>query len=183
MGTNHLVSDDAKVAAKQMEDRIVEGKSQAENVAVSSVLKRYDNTVPQFRITDYNNLVHELCTKHNITFIDNGNIDQSMLNRSNLHLNYSGDKTLGKTLCSYLRSIRSGNQNYDNSNFFSTRQAAIESPKGLENTCCENDTIVVNSLLDNQTKMSRDFLIKLLSSQSARIQNGFFKYSKLAKVI
>ncbi len=44
--------------------------------------------------------------------------DQSMLNRSNLHLNHSGDKALGKTLCAYLRSIRSGKTTYDSSKFF-----------------------------------------------------------------
>ncbi|CAB4036946.1 Hypothetical predicted protein, partial [Paramuricea clavata] len=36
VGTNNLVPDDAKEAAKQMEDLIVEAKSKAENVAVSS---------------------------------------------------------------------------------------------------------------------------------------------------
>jgi hypothetical protein len=41
VGTNNLVlADDAKEAAKQMEDLIVEAKSKAENVAVSSVIKR-----------------------------------------------------------------------------------------------------------------------------------------------
>ena len=40
VGTNNLVSDDAKEAAKQMEDLIVEAKSKAENVAVST-LKRH----------------------------------------------------------------------------------------------------------------------------------------------
>jgi hypothetical protein len=103
VGTNNLVSDDAKEAAKQMEDLIVEAKSKAENVAVSRVIKRYDNKVPHSIITEYNNLVHELCKKHNITFMDNSNIDQSMLNRSNLHLDYTGDKAFGKTLCAYLR--------------------------------------------------------------------------------
>ena len=43
VGTNNLVTDDAKVAAKQKEDLIIEAKRKAENVAVSSIIKRYDN--------------------------------------------------------------------------------------------------------------------------------------------
>ena len=134
VGTNNLVSDDAKEAAKQMEDLIVEAKSKAENVAVSSVIKRYDNKVPHSKITEYNNLVHELCKKHNITFIDNSNIDQSMLNRSNLHLNYTGDKAFGKTLCAYIRSIRSGKTTYDSSKFF--RQGRRQSSRPKDWTTC-----------------------------------------------
>ena len=129
VGTNNLVSDDAKEAAKRMEDLIVEAKSKAENVAVSSVIKRYDNKVPHSKITEYNNLVHELCKKHNITFIDNSNIDQSMLNRSNLHLNYTGDKAFGKTLCAYLRSTRPGKTTYDSSKFFRQGRRQSSRPK------------------------------------------------------
>jgi diketogulonate reductase-like aldo/keto reductase len=69
VGTNNLVSDDAKEAVKQMEQLIV--KAKAENVTVSSIIMRYDNKVPHSKITEYNNLLHELCKKHNITFIAN----------------------------------------------------------------------------------------------------------------
>ena len=134
VGTNNLVSDDAKEAAKQMEDLIVDAKSKAEKVAVSSVIKRYDNRVPHSKITEYNNLIHELCKKHNITFIDNSNIDQSMLNRSNLHLNHTGDKAFGKTLCAYLRSIRSGKTTYDSSKFFRQGRRQSSRPKDWK-TC------------------------------------------------
>ena len=95
MGTNNLVTDDAKVAAKQKEDLIIEAKSKAENVAVSSIIKRYDNKVQHSQMFEFNDLVHELCKKHNITFIDNSNIDKTMLNRSNLHLNYYGKHYYG----------------------------------------------------------------------------------------
>ena len=114
VGTKNLVSDDAKMVAEQMEEVVVEAKGKAENVAVSSVKKRYDNKVQHSRILEFNSLVQELCKKHNISFIDNSNIDKTMLNRSNLHLNYNGDKAMGKTFCSYLRSVRPDkpNNNY-----------------------------------------------------------------------
>jgi hypothetical protein len=107
VGTNDLVSDDVNTSVKEMEEVIVEAKLHAHNVAISSVVKRYDNKVPNSRVAHFNNLVHDLCKKHKITFIDNDNIDKSYLNRSNLHLNYNGDKALGKSLCSYLRSVKS----------------------------------------------------------------------------
>ena len=114
VGANNLVSDDAKMAAEQMKELVDEAKGKAENVAVSSVIKRYDNKVQHSRILEFNSLVQELCKKHNISFIDNSNIDKTMLNRSNLHLNYNGDKALGKTFCSYVRSVRpdKSNNNY-----------------------------------------------------------------------
>ena len=59
------------MAAEQMEELIVEAKGKAENVAVSSIIKRYDNKVQYSHILEFNHLIQELCKKHNITFIDN----------------------------------------------------------------------------------------------------------------
>ena len=66
-----LVSDDARMAAEQMEELIVEAKGKAENAAVSSIIKRYDNKVQHSHILGFNHLVQELCKKHNITFTEN----------------------------------------------------------------------------------------------------------------
>ena len=71
VGTNNLVSDDARMAAEQMEELIVEAKGKAENAAVSSIIKRYDNKVQHSHILGFNHLVQELCKKHNITFTEN----------------------------------------------------------------------------------------------------------------
>ena len=101
-GTNNLTNDDLDTTAKEIENLIVDAKLKAKNFAVSSVITRYDNRVPHSRITKFNNLVHECCKKNNISFIDNSNIDRSMLNRSNLHLNNNGDKALGRSLCMYV---------------------------------------------------------------------------------
>ena len=51
-------------------------------------------------------LVYNLCTKHNINYINNDDIDNSLLNGSNLHLNKAGDKALGGAFCSFLKSSR-----------------------------------------------------------------------------
>ena len=100
-GTNNLTNNDLDTTAKEIENLIVDAKLKAKNFAVSSVITRYDNRVPHSRVTKFN-LVHECCKKHNISFIDNNNIDRSMLNRSNLHLNNNGNKALGRSLCMYV---------------------------------------------------------------------------------
>ena len=106
IGTNDLVREDADNVSKKMDVLIEEVKSRAERVAVSSVIERHDGRVPASKIASYNNLVYNLCTKHNINYINNDDIDKSLLNGSNLHLNKAGDKALGRAFCSYLKSSR-----------------------------------------------------------------------------
>ena len=109
VGTNDLVHEDENHVAKKMESLIekVIMRPRAERVAVSSVIKRYDSKVPESKIASYNNLVHSLCLKHNIYYINNDNIDKPLLNRSNfVHLNKVGDKALGSAFCTFLRSLR-----------------------------------------------------------------------------
>ena len=89
------MQEDAENVAKKMDVLIEEVKSRAERVAVSSVIERHDDRVPASKIKSYNNLVYNLCTKHNINYINNDDIDNSLLNGSNLHLNKAGDKALG----------------------------------------------------------------------------------------
>ena len=86
-----------------MKSLIMKLKSQAKQVAVSGVVRRYDNKVKPSSISSYNNLLHKLCTKHKIAFFYNDCIDNSMLNRSNLHLNKNGNRALGSAFCSFLK--------------------------------------------------------------------------------
>ena len=88
-----------KKLQKKMETLITKAKTHANEVVASSAIRRYDNKVRARNITRYNNLLHQLCIKHNITYIDNDYIDRSMLNGSNLHLNKHGDKSLGGAFC------------------------------------------------------------------------------------
>jgi hypothetical protein len=96
------VREDADNVAK-MDVLIEEVKSRAERVAVSSVIERHDGRLPASKIASYNNLVYNLCTQHNINYMNNDDIDKSLLNGSNLHLNKAGDyKALGGAFCFYL---------------------------------------------------------------------------------
>ena len=100
-----------------MESLIMKVKSQAEQVAVSGVVRRYDNKVKPSSISSYNNLLHKLCTKHKIAFIDNDCIDNSLLNRSNLHLNKNGNRALRSAFCSKPKQILNSS-NSPNSDHF-----------------------------------------------------------------
>ena len=106
MGTNDLVNEEENHVAEKMENLIEKVRQQTERIAVSSVIRRYDSKVSQSKIASYNNLLHNLCLKHNIYYINNDNIDKPLLNRSNLHLNKVGDKALGSAFCTFLKSIR-----------------------------------------------------------------------------
>ena len=103
VGTNDLAREEPNEVVEKMETLINEVKVHTKEVAISSVVKRYDGKVKASSITQYNKLLHSLCVKHKITFIDNDCIDKTMLNRSNLHLNRNGDKALGSAFCMYLK--------------------------------------------------------------------------------
>lgn len=106
VGTNDLVHKQPEEVAKEMERLIDDIKPHAKKIALSSVVRRYDGKVQTSKINRYNSLLHDLCFSHSITFIDNDCIGQSLLNRSNLHLNRNGDRVLGSAFCTYLKSDR-----------------------------------------------------------------------------
>ena len=123
VGTNDLVHEKPEKVA-EMEALINTVKAHTENIVVSSVVKRYDNKVNARDISHYNHLLHKLCTKYNIAFIDNDCIDQPFLNRSNLHLNKNGDRALGSAFCTYLKQYRTINYQSKNTSeqFFQLNQ-------------------------------------------------------------
>ena len=104
VGTNNLVSEEPEEVVAEMDGLIKNLKGNARKIAVSSVVKRYDNRVSASKITRFNDLANNLCTKHNTTFLNNDHINKSLLNRSNLHLNREGDRVLDSVFCSYLKS-------------------------------------------------------------------------------
>ena len=111
VGTNDLVHEEPEKVAADMDNLINKAKGHTNKVAVSGAIKRYDGKVNNRKIDYYNKLVHDLCSKHKITYIDNSYIGKSLLNRSNLHLNRDGDKALGRAFCTYLKSNRIQNSN------------------------------------------------------------------------
>ena len=93
VGTNDLTHHNPEKAASNMENLINKVKSSTTKIAVSGVIKRYDGKVNNSIIYHYNKLVHSICAKQNVAFIDNSSSDKPLLNRSNLHLNREGDRT------------------------------------------------------------------------------------------
>ena len=146
-GTNDLSANDLDTTADEMENLIISAKSKAKNVAVSSIIKRYDNKVPDSCVTEFNKLVQKLCKKDNITYIDNYIIDRFMLNRSNLHLNNNGDKLLRKAFCSYFRSLRSENNMNTDCHFFWPTRKLGNRPKNW--TACMSYLADLAILLQN----------------------------------
>ena len=86
VGTNDLAGAPPTTVIKSMETLITKVKGQANEVAMSSVVRRYDNKVKPNTVIYYNNLLHQLCIDHKIAYMNNDCIDKPMLNRSNLHL-------------------------------------------------------------------------------------------------
>ena len=124
VGTNDLIHEQPENVANEMEALINVVKGKTEKIAVSSVIKRYDNKVRASNISKYNYLIHELCMKYKITFINNDCIDLQLLNRSNLHLNKNGDRALGSAFCTYLKQNTANNhspRNFNNRGFYKTR--------------------------------------------------------------
>ena len=81
VGTNNLVSEDPEKVAAKMDELIENLKDHAKKIAVSSVIKRYDNRVPASNITHFNNLVNNLCSYCNITFLNSFDTNQSHRSR------------------------------------------------------------------------------------------------------
>ena len=100
--SNNLVSEKPEEVAGKMDDLIKSLKGNARMIAISGVIKRYDNRVQVSKISHFNHLVKNLCANH-ATLFNNDHIDRSLLNRSNLHSN-QGDRALGSVFCSYLKS-------------------------------------------------------------------------------
>ena len=114
VGTNDLVREEPEKVAADMDSLVNKVKAHTNKVAVSGAIKRYDGKVKNYKIEQYNKLINGLCSKHNITYIDNSYIGKSLLNGSNLHLNRDGDKALGSAFCTYLKSDRISTRNTGN---------------------------------------------------------------------
>ena len=98
------MSEEPEEVAAKIDGLIKDLKGKAKKITVSSVVKRYDNRVSASKITRFNDLANNLCTKHNTTFLNNDHINKFVLNRSKLHLNREVDRVLGSVFCSYLKS-------------------------------------------------------------------------------
>jgi hypothetical protein len=147
-----------------MDVLIEEVKGRAERVAVSSVIERHDGLVPASKIASYNNLVYNLCTKHNINYINNDDTDKRLLYGSNLDLNKAGDKALGGAFYSYLKSSRTINNRQEpsrnNHRFFSPNWTIYNMVERVPNVCQSSTEKLVNIDMSNEN-VSSDLLTSL----------------------
>ena len=73
-------------------------------VVIYSLIKRYDQDFNE-DIKSINENIQSLCTSKGLSFIDNGNIDKSCLNRSKLHLRRRVSSFLANNLEKFVNSL------------------------------------------------------------------------------
>ena len=68
----------------------VDSETKETKIAISGIINRTDNDYRD-AIRKINDSLRTYCQNHNHIFIDNENVDETCLNRSNLHLNKKGN--------------------------------------------------------------------------------------------
>ena len=66
VGMNDLVREEPEKVAADMDNLVNKVKAHTNKIAVSGAIKRYDGKVNNYKIEQYNKLIHGLCSKHNI---------------------------------------------------------------------------------------------------------------------
>jgi len=114
VGTNNLRRDKPKEVKKKVVKLLEESKktNPEVNMAVSSIVKRSDDSNQSNKVMQVNEALKEYCSTKNIAFIDNNNIDQECLNRGGLHLNKKGTITLAANFRRFITSISYNNNNH-----------------------------------------------------------------------
>ena len=108
VGTNDLVHSLVEVVSKDLENLVMKVKNRTNNIAISSVIIGSDGQVDSDKVLLFNRVIKEWCINNDVHFIDNSDINCTHLNGSNLHLNRTGDRLLGRNICAYLRLLRMG---------------------------------------------------------------------------
>ena len=100
-GTNDSKKDSApqKIARNilKLAEEVSDGGKR--DVLISGIINRGDDY--HAKVQKVNEFLSEIRSRKNVKFIDNGNIDLDMLNRSNLHLNRFGTIQLIKTIAKF----------------------------------------------------------------------------------
>ena len=73
-------------------------------IIISSLVTRGDSLELAAKVRQTNNLLKSNCTRKNWSFLDNSNIDRSLLNYRGLHLNRDGSKLLQDNIANILTS-------------------------------------------------------------------------------
>ena len=106
-GTNNLPTESVTVCANKIEKLAAKVKNQFpySKIGLSGLTVRHDIDVSK-KIVDVNKELGLICTKLNISFIDNSTIDDTCLNKSRLHLNEKGSAILAVHFITFLRGDR-----------------------------------------------------------------------------
>ena len=96
--TNDLVHSSVEVVSKDLENLVMKVKNRTNNIAISIVIIRSDGRVDSDKVLLFNRVIKEWCINNDVHFIDNSDINCTHLNGSNLHLNRTGDRLLGRNI-------------------------------------------------------------------------------------
>ncbi len=99
-GTNDLMGSNAENICENLLQLAakVSANSPHTKVFISTVILRQDKPLLNQEISKLNNLIKDKCSQNQISVIDNGNIDDTDLNNSRLHLNSIGTSKLAKNI-------------------------------------------------------------------------------------
>jgi hypothetical protein len=103
-GTNNIPADSAEVCVKKIECLVLKTKSKFPDskIGVSGITMRQDIEVGQ-NIKQVNKKLEDLSKNHNVSFIDNSNINNTCLNGGKLHLNPKGSAFLATNFIRFLK--------------------------------------------------------------------------------
>ncbi|XP_028409427.1 uncharacterized protein LOC114532034 [Dendronephthya gigantea] len=103
-GTNNLPLESAAECSQKIEKLATKVKSQFpySKIGLSGLTVRHDLALSR-KIDEVNKELELICTKLDISFIDNSTIDDTCLNGSKLHLNAKGSAILAVHLINFLR--------------------------------------------------------------------------------
>ena len=103
-GTNNISADSAEVCLKKIESLVLKTQSKFPDskIGVSGITMRLDIEVGQ-NIKQVSKKLEDLSKNHNVSFIDNSNINNTCLNGGKLHLNPKGSAFLATNFIRFLK--------------------------------------------------------------------------------
>lgn len=103
VGTNYLNNQSPKQIAEcvvLLADDISQNSSA--QLTISGIIYRSDETMLNNKITESNKILKKFATNRRWGFIDNSNLDSSLLNNSGLHLNNKGNCAFARNITNHL---------------------------------------------------------------------------------
>ena len=103
-GANDITNNVDTIYNYQVIINHVKKKTSYTKIAISSIITRKDHKDIDFKISEMNIKLKELCEQNLIDFIDNSNIDESCLGERKLHLGKKGNAYLATNFIKYVKS-------------------------------------------------------------------------------